>query len=237
VEREGTSAPRRRVCESWRGGAASGYFGALSTRKTAVFTLYDYLDSGNGYKIRLLCALVNEPYRWVEVDILTGATRTPQFLAKNPNGRIPTLELDDGSFLAESNAILWYLAEGSPFIPNERLSRARVLQWMFFEQYSHEPYVATPRFIKKHFPADSPRQAELPKRLQQGRAALAIMDAHLNKEDFFVAGRYTIADIALYAYTHVADEGGLDLAPYPNVRTWIARVASQPRHVPLERRP
>jgi glutathione S-transferase len=202
-----------------------------------VLTLYDYLDSGNGYKIRLLCALLNAPYRWVEVDILTGATRTPQFLAKNPNGRIPTLELDDGSFLAESNAILWYLAEGSPFIPNERLSRARVLQWMFFEQYSHEPYVATPRFIKKHFPADSPRQAELPKRLQQGRAALAIMDAHLNKEDFFVAGRYTIADIALYAYTHVADEGGLDLAPYPNVRTWIARVASQPRHVPLERRP
>jgi glutathione S-transferase len=202
-----------------------------------VLTLYDYLDSGNGYKIRLLCALLNEPYRWVEVDILTEATRTPQFLAKNPNGRIPTVELDDGRFLAESNAILWYLAEASPFIPEERLSRAQVLQWMFFEQYSHEPYVATPRFIKKHLPADSPRQAELPKRLQQGRAALAIMDAHLNKENFFVAGRYTIADIALYAYTHVADEGGLDLAPYPNVRAWIARVASQPRHVRLERRP
>jgi len=202
-----------------------------------VLTLYDYLDSGNGYKIRLLCALLNAPYRWVEVDILTGATRTPEFLAKNPNGRIPTVKLDDGSFLAESNAILWYLAEASPFIPEERLSRAQVLQWMFFEQYSHEPYVATPRFIKRHLAADSPRQAEVATRLVQGRAALAIMDAHLQKESFFVAGRYTIADIALYAYTHVAPEGGLDLAPYPNVRAWLARVASQPRHVPLERRP
>jgi glutathione S-transferase len=108
---------------------------------------------------------------------------------------------------------------------------------MFFEQYSHEPYVATPRFIKKHFPADSPRQAELPKRLAQGRVALAVMDAHLKNEAFFVAGRYTIADIALYAYTHVAPEGGLDLAPYRNVRAWVDRVASQARHVPLTRRP
>ena len=202
-----------------------------------MLTLYDYLDSGNGYKIRLLCALLNEPYRWVEVDILKGATRTSEFLAKNPNGRIPTLQLADGTFLAESNAILWYLAEGSPFIPAQRLQRAQVLQWMFFEQYSHEPYVATPRFIKKHLPADSPRQAELPKRLAQGRAALAVMDAHLKNEAYFVAGRYTIADIALYAYTHVAPEGGLDLDPYTNVRAWVERVASAARHVPLTRRP
>jgi glutathione S-transferase len=202
-----------------------------------VLTLYDFLDSGNGYKIRLLCALQNEPYRWVEVDILAGATRQAEFLAKNPNGRIPTLELHEGSFLAESNAILWYLAEGSAFIPSERLARARVLQWMFFEQYSHEPYVATPRFIKRHFPPDSPRQAELPKRLEQGRAALAIMDAHLKSENFFVGDRYTIADIALYAYTHVAPEGGLDLAPYSYVRAWMQRVAAHPRHVPLTRRP
>jgi glutathione S-transferase len=202
-----------------------------------MLTLYDYLDSGNGYKIRLLCALLNEPYRWVEVDILTGATRTAEFLAKNPNGRIPTLEFDDGSFLAESNAILWYLAEGSPFIPTDRLRRARVLQWMFFEQYSHEPYVATPRFIRRHLPADSPRQAEVAKRLVQGRAALAVMDAHLQDRNFFVGDRYTIADIALYAYTHVADEGDLDLSPYAHVRAWLTRVASQPRHVPLSRRP
>jgi glutathione S-transferase len=202
-----------------------------------MLTLYDYLDSGNGYKIRLLLALLNEPYRWVEVDIIAGATRTPEFLAKNPNGRIPTLELADGSFLAESNAILWYLAEGSAFIPNERLARAQVLQWMFFEQYSHEPYVATPRFIVKHFPADSPRRTELPARLALGRAALAVMDAHLKKHRYFAAERYTIADIALYAYTHVAHEGGLDLAPFAAVNAWLARVAKNDRHVLLTRRP
>jgi glutathione S-transferase len=211
--------------------------GSISRARRAVLTLYDYLDSGNGYKIRLLCALLNEPYRWVEVDILTGATRTAEFLAKNPNGRIPTLQLADGTFLAESNAILWYLAEGSAFIPAARLQRAQVLQWMFFEQYSHEPYVATPRFIKRHFPADSPRQAELPKRLEQGRAALAVMDSHLKHNEFFVAARYTIADVALYAYTHVAPDGGLDLAPYRQVRAWLDRVASHARHVPLTRRP
>ena len=202
-----------------------------------MLTLYDYLDSGNGYKIRLLLALLNEPYRWVEVDIIAGATRTPEFLAKNPNGRIPTLELSDGSFLAESDAILWYLAEGTAFIPDERLARAQVLQWMFFEQYSHEPYVATPRFIVKHLPADSARRAELPARLALGRAALAVMDAHLQKHRYFAAGRYTIADIALYAYTHVAHEAGLDLAPYRAVNAWLARVAENDRHVLLTRRP
>jgi glutathione S-transferase len=221
----------------WRGGAGSGYFKADPHERPPLLTLYDYLDSGNGYKIRLLLALLNEPYRWVEVDILAGATRTREFLAKNPNGRIPTIELADGSFLAESNAILWYLAEGSPYIPSERVGRGQVLQWMFFEQYSHEPYVATPRFIRRHLPADSPRQVEVATRLVQGRAALAIMDAHLKDNNFFVGERYTIADIALFAYTHVAPEGDLDLAPYANVRGWLARVAAQPRHVPLTRRP
>jgi glutathione S-transferase len=199
--------------------------------------LYDYLDSGNGYKIRLLLAQLGRPYRWRELDIMQGGSRTPEFLRKNPNGRIPTLELDDGSCLAESDAILWYLAEESPYLPNEALARAQVLQWMFFEQYSHEPYVATPRFILKHLPADSPRQAELPKRLEQGRAALAVMEQHLAARQFFVAERYGIADIALYAYTHVAHEAHLDLAPYPSVRAWLARVASQPRHIPITLRP
>jgi glutathione S-transferase len=202
-----------------------------------VLTLYDYLDSGNGYKIRLLLALLRRPYRWVELDILSGATRAPAFLAKNPNGRIPTLETEDGTYLAESNAILWYLAEGTRFIPAQALGRAQVLQWMFFEQYSHEPYVATPRFIRKHLPADSPRRAELSLRLEQGRAALAVMDAHLATRRYFAIERYTIADIALYAYTHVADEGGLDLEPYAHVRSWLARVAAEPGHVPLTRRP
>jgi glutathione S-transferase len=202
-----------------------------------VITLYDYLDSGNGYKIRLLLAQLQRAYRWVELDILSGATRTSGFLAKNPNGRIPTLELEDGTFLAESNAILWYLADGTRFIPSDAVARAQVLQWMFFEQYSHEPYVATPRFIVKHLPADSPRRAELPGRLKQGRAALAVMEGQLAAHRFFVAEAYSIADIALYAYTHVAHEGGLHLEPYPKVRAWIARVAGESAHVPLARRP
>jgi glutathione S-transferase len=202
-----------------------------------VLTLYDFLDSGNGYKVRLLLALLKRTYRWVEIDILSGATRVPAFLAKNPNGRIPALELEDGTYLAESNAILWYLAEGTRFIPDQVLGRAQVLQWMFFEQYSHEPYVATPRFIVKHLPEDSPRRTELPARLKQGRAALAVMNTQLATRSFFVAERYTIADIALYAYTHVAGEGGLDLAPYPHITAWLARVAAEPGHVPLTRRP
>lgn len=202
-----------------------------------MLTLFDYLDSGNGYKIRLLLAQLGLAYRWVEVDILAGQTRTPQFLAKNPNGRIPTLQLEDGSFLAESNAIMWYLAESSPYIPTDREARARVLQWMFFEQYSHEPYVATPRFIVKHLPADSPRHAELPERLARGHAALAVMETHLQTRTFFVGDRYTLADIALYAYTHVGPEGGLDLTPYPAVGRWLRRVATQARHIPITYRP
>jgi glutathione S-transferase len=199
--------------------------------------LYDYLESGNGYKVRLLLAQLGRSYRWVGVDIMTGATRTPDFLARNPNGRIPALELDDGTCLAESDAILWYLAEGTAFLPAERLAQAQVLQWMFFEQYSHEPYVATPRFIIKHLPADSPRRSELPQRLNQGRAALGVMETHLQGRQFFVAERYSIADIALYAYTHVAHEAQLSLEPYPNVRSWLARVAGQPRHVLITARP
>jgi glutathione S-transferase len=200
-------------------------------------TLYDYLDSGNGYKIRLLLALLEQPHRWIELDIMKGETRTPAFLGKNPNGRIPALELDDGTCLAESDAILWYLAEGTPFLPATRTARAQVLQWMFFEQYSHEPYVATPRFILKHLPADSPRRAELPKRLEQGRAALGVMETHLAGRRFLVDERYTVADIALYAYTHVAQEAQLDLTPFPQVRAWLARVAGQPRHIPITLRP
>jgi glutathione S-transferase len=199
--------------------------------------LFDDLDSGNGYKVRLLLAQLGLPYRWTHLDVDTGATRTPEFLKRNPNGRIPTLELDDGTNLAESNAILWYLAEDSQFVPRDRLGRAQTLQWMFFEQYSHEPYVATPRYIVKHLPADHVRRAELPERLAKGRAALAVMNEHLGSRQFFVADRYTIADIALYAYTHVAHEGGHDLTPYPNVRAWLVRVAAQPGHVGIYARP
>ncbi|HEX6958389.1 MAG TPA: glutathione S-transferase family protein [Ferrovibrio sp.] len=198
-----------------------------------MLTLYDYLDSGNGYKCRLLLAQLGIPYERIELDIDKGETRTADFLAKNPNGRVPTLQLDDGTCLAESNAILCYLADGTPYWPAERLVRAQALQWLFFEQYSHEPYVATPRYILRHLGRTHPRMAEMPERLRRGREALGVMEAHLRMHDFFVGGRYSIADIALYAYTHRADEADLDLAPYPALRAWLARVAAQPGHVKM----
>ena len=194
--------------------------------------LYDYLESGNGYKVRLLLHQLDVPFERVELDIVNGETRTPEFLARNPNGRIPTLELEDGSFLAESNAILWYLAEGTPFLPGDRPGRARALQWMFFEQYSHEPNIATLRlWAHQGWPPE--RAALVAGKREGGAAALAVMDAHLEKHAFFVDDRYTIADIALYAYTHVAEEGGFSLASCPAVRAWLERVAAQPGHVPI----
>jgi glutathione S-transferase len=197
--------------------------------------LYDYLDSGNGYKVRLLLHQLAIPFELIELDIMKGETHTPGFLAKNPNGRIPTLELEDGDFLAESNAILFYLAEGTYFLPEDRLARARALQWMFFEQYSHEPYVAVARFWLKHMDLDEKRRAELAERQDKGRAALGVMERHLAEHDF-LAGAYSIADIALYAYTHVADEGGYDLAEFPAVRAWLERVRGQPGHVEITQR-
>jgi glutathione S-transferase len=196
-----------------------------------MLTLYDYLSSGNGYKCRLLLHQLGIPYRRMDLDILKGETRTPEFLAKNPNGRIPALELEEGIVLAESDAILFYLAEGTPFLPADRVGRAQTLQWLFFEQYSHEPFIAVARFINHLLPPDTPRRAELPRLEQGGYAALGVMERRLADHPFLVADRYTIADIALYAYTHVADEGGFDLGGYPGVRAWLARVAEQPRHL------
>jgi glutathione S-transferase len=200
-----------------------------------MITLYDNMDSGNGYKARLLLHLLDIPYRRVELDIDRNETRTPEFLIKNPNGRIPTLELDDGTCLPESNAILFYLADGTAYLPQGHLARAQVLQWMFFEQYSHEPYVATPRYIIRHLGRAHPRIKELPERLERGRQALGVMENHLRARRFFVSERVTIADIALYAYTHIAHEGDHDLRPYPAVRAWLDRVAQQPGHIPLTR--
>jgi glutathione S-transferase len=169
-------------------------------------TLYDYLDSGNGYKARLLLAQLGRHYRWVELDIMRGATRTPAFLAKNPNGRIPTLELEDGNCIAESNAILWYLADGSAFLPAGRFVQAQLLQWMFFEQYSHEPYIAVNRHWKLHLPpAEQSRLADrIALNHARGEHALAVMEQRLSNSAWLAAGRYTIADFALYAYTHTA---------------------------------
>jgi len=191
--------------------------------------VYDFTGSGNGYKTWLLLQQLGLPYERVECDIRKGETRTPAFLKKNPNGRIPTLELDDGTFLFESGAILWYLAEGSRFAPASRLERAQTLQWMFFEQYSHEPYIAVARFWKHFLDKLTPQQeATLPDIMKKGYAALDVMERHLTDRLWFAGAQLTIADLALFAYTHKADEGGFDLAAYPAVRAWLARCLAQP---------
>jgi glutathione S-transferase len=199
-----------------------------------MLTLYDFMGSGNGYKVRLLLAQLGLPYQLVECDILKGETRTPDFLARNPNGRVPTLRLEDGMYLAESGAILWYLAEGTKLAPSDRLARGQTLQWMFFEQYSHEPYIAVVRFWRHFMSELSPlQQLDLPERLKKGYAALDVMEQHLATRPFFVDDRYGLADIALYGYTHVAHEGDFDLSRYPRIQAWLARVESQPGHVPM----
>ena len=192
--------------------------------------LYDYFESGNAYKVRLLLAQLAIPFERVELDILKGETRAPAFLAKNPNHRIPLLEWPDGRTLAESNAILFHLAEGTPFLPEDRFLRAQALQWMFFEQYSHEPYVAVVRFWHFSGQVESHR-SELAAKMERGYEALGVMEQHLARHAFFVGERYSVADIALYAYTHVADEGGFELGRFPALRRWLERVRSQPGHV------
>ncbi len=191
--------------------------------------LYDFFESGNGYKVRLLLAYLGLDYERVELDILKGETRTPEFLAKNPNGRIPALELEEGTILAESNAILFYLAEGTDFLPAGRLERAQVLQWMFFEQYSHEPFVAVLRFW--HFSGQlEANRDQVPDKERRGHQALTVMENHLKDRKFLVGERCSIADIALFAYTHVAEEGGFRLSDYPAISAWIARIQAQPGH-------
>jgi glutathione S-transferase len=174
------------------------------------------------------------PYDWEEVDILAGDTRTPEFLALNANGKIPLLELPDGRYLAESNAILCYLADGGEFFGNDAFSRAEILQWMFFEQYSHEPYIATSRFIIRYLGSPPERQADLEQKKDGGYAALGVMERQLHDHDFITGDQFTIADIALFAYTHVADEGNFDLKRYPAITGWLDRVRSRPRHTPME---
>lgn len=198
--------------------------------------LYDYLPSGNGYKVRLLLAQLAVPFELVELDITKGETRTPAFLAKNPNGRIPLLEVEPERFLAESNAILFYLAEGTPFLSEDRWHRAQTLQWMCFEQYSHEPNIATVRFWMHYTELTPERRAAIEQKRPLGYAALDVMERHLSAHRFFVGDRYSIADIALYAYTHVADEGGFDLGGHPALGRWLERVRAEPRHVPITAR-
>lgn len=196
--------------------------------------LYGDVRSGNCYKIKLLASLLEIPLDWVAVDILRGETRTDAFLARNPNGRIPLLELDDGEYLAESNAILNYLADGTSLLPGDALERARVLQWQFFEQYSHEPFIAVARFISRYLGLPEDRSAEYVSKQAGGHMALRVMDEHLAGRDYLVGDRLTIADISLYAYTHVAHEGGFDLAPYLHIQAWLDRIAAHPRYVGME---
>lgn len=197
-----------------------------------MYRLYDYLASGNSYKPRLLLSLLGIGYERIDVDIMKGQTRTPEFLAKNPNGRIPALELESGEILWESNAIIYYLARlGTPYMPTDPLPAAQVMQWLFFEQYSHEPFIAVARFVLMHTDQDSPRRAELDAKMAGGYAALDVMEKHLHGRDYFVGDSMSIADIALYAYTHVAEEGNFDLTPYVNVRAWLKRVADRPGHI------
>jgi glutathione S-transferase len=196
--------------------------------------VYGDVYSGNCFKVKLLLSHLALPHEWVHVDILKKETRTPEFLAKNPNGKIPLIEIEPGTFLSESSAILAYLAEGTSFLPKDRLERARVFQWMSFEQYSHEPYIATARFIIRYLGRPSRLEESLQQKMAPGYQALDVMEQHLTSRAFFVAERYTIADIALYAYTHVAQEGGFDLSKYSGIASWMVRVQSQTGYVGMD---
>ncbi|MCX7041936.1 MAG: glutathione S-transferase family protein [Gammaproteobacteria bacterium] len=195
-------------------------------------TVYGMKASGNCFKVQLVLEQTSRRYRWVEVNSAAGETRTPGYLAKNPNGKVPLLELADGRVLAESNAIVCFLADGSPLLPSDPWQRAQALQWMFFEQYSHEPYIAVARFIMGWLPEDSPRRSDLPRLRERGYQALDVMEKQLARQDFLVDSGYSVADIALYAYTHDAGRGGFDLSAYPAIRAWLSRVESTPGFVP-----
>lgn len=197
------------------------------------YKLWGMSGSGNCYKPALLMSQLGVPFVWEEMDTLNGATRTPGFLALNPNGRVPLLQLPDGRLLAESNAMLCYLAEGSAYFPQDRWQRAKVLEWLFFEQYSHEPYIATVRFWVRYLDKREAWKAKIDEAMPRGYAALGVMEQQLLRTPFIAGEHYTIADIALYAYTHVAHQGGYELSAYPALQAWLARVAATPRFEPM----
>ena len=196
--------------------------------------IYGDHRSGNCYKLELLCALLDLDYEWQSVDIMRGDTRTPEFLARNPNAKVPLLELSDGRCLAESNAILLFLAEGSRLVPTESFNRARMFQWLFFEQYSHEPYIAVARFIALYLGLPQERQAEYQSKQAGGYKALDVMETQLQDSPYMVADGPSLADIALYAYTHVAADGGFELTGYPAITAWLRRIESLPDYRPMQ---
>ena len=195
--------------------------------------IYGDYQSGNCYKLKLLCALLALEHQWVAVDILAGDTRDAHFVSKNPNGKIPLLELDDGRVLSESNAILNYLAAGSAYLPTEPFALAKVQQWQFFEQYSHEPYIAVARFIAKYLGLPENRRADFEAKQVGGHKALGVMETQLAQTAFLAGPSVSTADICLYAYTHVAHEGGFDLNAYPAVSAWLTRIENLPGYVAI----
>lgn len=196
-----------------------------------MYKLYDFLPSGNGYKVRLLLTQLQIPFELIQLNILNRETRTAEFLQKNPNGKIPVLEIDSNKFIFESNAILYYLSQGTDYFPQDKYQQAQVMQWLFFEQYSHEPNIATPRFWITELKQAEEYREQIEQKRKLGYKALNIMEQHLKNRDFFVANKYTIADIGLYAYTHVAEEGGFDLSNFLAINSWFKKVKSQPRHI------
>ncbi len=196
------------------------------------YRLYQMADSGNCYKVRLLMSQLQLPLETVEIDITKGESRTEEFLRINPNGKVPTFELGSGQYLAESNAILWYMARDSAYLPTDPFTQALVMQWFGFEQYSHEPNIATPRYWIKILGAGEKYASEIETKQAAGYQALKVMEQHLSQQDFFVE-HYSIADIALFAYTHVCHEGGFALDNYPHIRAWITRVEAQPRYIAI----
>ena len=200
-----------------------------------MYTLYSMQRSGNCYKVRLALAQLRVPYELVEIDILKGETHTPDFLSKNPNGQIPLLEIEPGRYLAESNAILWFLAEHSELVGDDPVERASILQWLFFEQHAVVPNIGAAYFWLSLVKGGRELQRHaIDDWMEEGQRALAVMDKRLSKSRYFCCDRYTIADIALYAYTHVAHECDFDLSPFPALRTWLARVRAEQLHVPMD---
>ena len=200
-----------------------------------MYEVYGDMLSGNCYKIKLLLQFLDIKHQWIHIDILKQETHTEAFKKMNPNTRIPVVKIDNEKYLWESNAILNYFAEGTPFLPQDRFQRAKVLQWQFFEQYSHEPYIATARYIKKYLGLPKEREAEYHGKQEGGHKALGVMDDHLANHKFFLGDHLTIADISLYAYTHVADEGGFDLAPHQNIQRWFRDFEQTPGYLVMSR--
>ena len=195
--------------------------------------IYGDIQSGNCYKVKLLCSILEIDHQWVHVDILAGDNAASDFLSKNPNGKIPFIELSDGRCLSESNAILNYLAYESELLPCDPFELAKVQQWQFFEQYSHEPFIAVARFIAKYLGLPEARRSEYESKQKGGRKALSVMEAQLERTAYLTGNNLTTADITLYGYTHVAGEGGFELAHYPAIQAWLDRIASHPKYVAI----